>query len=66
MYPDLPYIIILLCLMPDDFTLLNLLVAMCPGQWVNQTICSCTLLTFLVGNPPRYALRYYFTLSNAR
>jgi hypothetical protein len=63
MYPDTPYIIILLCLTPDDFTRQGESAA---TQWVNQTICPCTLLTFLVGNPPRYALRYYFTLSNAR
>ena len=35
MHPDAPYFIILLCLMPDDFTHQGESVA---TQWVNQTI----------------------------
>ena len=40
--PDAPYFIILLCLMPDDFTHQGESAA---TQWVNQTICQCILLT---------------------
>jgi hypothetical protein len=36
------YFIILLCLMPDDFTRQGESAA---TEWVNQTICLCTLLT---------------------
>jgi hypothetical protein len=55
--PNAPYFIILLCLMPDDFT--------CQGesaatQWVNLPMHLVHLLT---GNAP---LLYCFTLSNAR
>ena len=40
---DFPFfIIILLCLMPDNFTRQGESTA---TQWVNQTICLCTLLT---------------------
>ncbi len=39
---DAPYFIILLCLMPDDFTHQGESAA---TQWVNQTICQCIRLT---------------------
>jgi cytosine/uracil/thiamine/allantoin permease len=50
MHPDVPYFVTLLCLtldyfsclMPDDFTRQGESAA---AQWVNQTICPCTLLT---------------------
>ena len=48
MHPDVPY---LLCLMPDDFTLSNMpddfthQGESAATQWVDQTICLCTLLT---------------------
>jgi hypothetical protein len=41
----MPYVIILLCLTPDDFTRQGDGAA---TQSVNQTICPCTLLTLLV------------------
>ena len=53
MRPDVPYFIILLCLMPDNFT--------CQGesaatQWVNLTICPYNPVTPLSGNLPRCTL----------
>ena len=42
MHPDAPYFIILLCLMPDDFTHQE---KSAVTQWVNQTICQCILWT---------------------
>ena len=41
MHPGPPYIIILLCLMPDDFTHQG---ESAVTQWVNQTICQCNLM----------------------
>jgi hypothetical protein len=41
-----PYFIILLRLTPDDFTRQGESAAT-PTQWVNQTICPCTLLITL-------------------
>ena len=46
---DAPYFIILLCLMPDDFTHQGESAA---TQWVPQTICPCTLLTLQVAMRP--------------
>jgi hypothetical protein len=57
MCPGAPYFTILLNLMPDDFIHQKESAA---TQWVNQTICPCTLLTVAMH------LFYYFTLSNAR
>ena len=42
MHFDAPYFIILVCLIPDDFTLQGKSAA---TQWVNQTIYQCILLT---------------------
>jgi hypothetical protein len=44
-----PYFVILLCLTPDDFTHQGESAA---TQWVNQTICPCTLLTLYVAMHP--------------
>jgi hypothetical protein len=55
MRTDAPYFIILLCLTPDDFTRQGESAA---TQWVNQTICPCTLLTLysLSGNAPYFII----------
>ena len=42
MHPEAPYFIILLFLMPDDFTHQGESAA---TQWINQTIWQCILLT---------------------
>jgi hypothetical protein len=65
MCPDAPYFIILLCLMPDDFTRQGESAA---TQWVNQTICPVPMhpscYNPLSDNALRCALLYYFTMSN--
>jgi hypothetical protein len=59
---NVPYFIILLCLMPDNFTRQGESAA---TQWVNQTLPMHPVHP-LSGIAPRCVLLYYFTLSNAR
>jgi hypothetical protein len=57
-----PHFIILLCLTPDNFSLWGESAA---TQWVNQTICPCTLLINpLSGNAPHFIILLCLTPDN--